>query len=793
MKYIGFLVSLIITITLVYFLDQGVAGVPPMGKLLSPYTGFWQNAEGQEPGWPEQEHLNGLQNEVQVFYDDRRVPHVVAANDHDLYFMQGYLTARDRLFEMEFITRVAAGRLSELFGDVAVEFDRSFRRLGLAYAAEQAVGKMDDDPVMKAVMEAYAAGVNAYISSLTYKDYPVEYKLTNTKPEAWVPLKSALLLKFMALNLTGRDYDFEYTNFLNKYGLETFNILYPNKPEGLEPIIPSGTEYSFDSIPLDTPQYRVPAGMFAYDEHSRPLEKNIGSNNWAVSGSKTSTGKPILCNDPHLQLYAPSIWYEMELNGVYGVTLPGSPCIIIGFNDEVAWGVTNAGMDVRDWYAIQYSDASRTKYLIDGQPVPLNLREEVIHVKGGQPFIDTVRYTAFGPIVYDEEYKQYSNATPLALQWTAHEPSNELRTFFMLNRASDYNDYREALKHYHCPAQNFVFATTTGDIAITQQGKLPKKWPGQGRFVQDGSTAKYLWQGYIPMEHNPTIKNPERGFVSSANQHPTDTAYPYFYNGYYEYDRNRRLNEVLQADSLVTVEDVMALQNDNYSYRAKDLLPFLLESLTQDNRSLYNNEVKQLYAWDYMYDVEKSQPVMFDLIYEELEDFLWDELLPEDTMAMETPDAYVTIQLLKLDTNNVFMDNKSTPKRENSIDVMNVAFAKAMERFAALDTTQWWLYKGTQLQHWVPLLKSFGSDKIKVGGGRHILNANSERHGASWRMVVSMEEPVKAWVVYPGGQSGNPGSHRYHEFVAYWANGQYYEVTRGTQQYPYQFTYKPAP
>ncbi len=788
MKFIKFLVPNLLALVLAFALNGeltiGDKNLPPMGPLLSPFTGFWQNAESKEITWNPDVKLDGLAGSVTVQYDARRVPHVFAQNDEDLYYMQGYLTAQDRLWEMDFITRYASGRISELVGERGLKLDRTNRRMGIAYAAEQAAAHINDNPTSKMVLERYTAGVNAYIASLSDGSLPLEYKIMNYKPELWSAYKTTLLLKYMANNLSGWDKDFEYTNAYNLFGKEITDLLYPDRPAGIDPIIPAGTPYNFPVEALDTPKYTIAKGVFISSEFDGPIRENLGSNNWAVSGSRTNTGFPLLASDPHLGLNLPSIWYEMQLTSpsvnVYGATLPGSPCVIIGFNADAAWGVTNAGMDVRDWYTIKL--LSNDKYLHDGAEKPIVYRYDTIRVKGAADFIDTIRFTHFGPVVYDERFDQNGNTTPLALRWTAHDASDELMTFYGLNRAKTHNDYLKALNYYYCPGQNFVFASHAGDIAIRQQGHFPKKWPEQGRFIMDGSTSDFEWQGFIPFDQNPQVKNPPRGWVSSANQHPADSTYPYYFCGYYEYDRSRRINELLGEDRKYTVEDMKQFQNDNYAYYAKDLVPFLMENVNDLNLNPGQKEVWELLKnWDYNYTADSRAATAFEMIYDTLMVLVWDELQPYDEKGLDAPTGYVTIQVMKAHPEHALMDYKDTRPIEDAADMLNMAFLAGAEKYQDWKANngkepEWWQYKNTTVAHLVPFFKAFSRPMIHMGGNKHILNATDGTHGASWRMVVSLEDEVKAWGVYPGGASGNPGSYYYDAYVDTWAAGEYYEL-----------------
>lgn len=831
-----FLFSLVALVAVIYLLNNKLGKLPALGKLFDPYAGFWQNGEVEKDVFiGGLVVLEGLEAEADVFFDERQVPHIFASNTHDLYFLQGYVTAYHRLWQMEFQTMAAAGRISELIGPQALEFDKEQRRIGMLYAAERSVEAFGQDPLTKSVMEAYADGVNAYISSLEDKDLPVEYKLMGYKPEPWTPLKSALLLKFMAKNLTYRENDFENTNAYKLLGKENFRLLYPEYPDDLDPIIPPSVEYDDAAVKLDS--FHADLGfLLKRSEYDEP-EKGIGSNNWAVSGRRTKTGYPILCNDPHLSLSLPSIWYEIQMSApdvnVYGVSLPGSPNVIIGFNDSIAWGVTNAGRDVKDWYSIEFKDATCDEYKFEDFWLPTNKRIEEIKVKGSETVYDTVIYTHHGPVVYRQESKSGTEGLNLALKWTAHgtshyyeriegekglkpimtekiEVGNELLTFYNLNRSKNYEDYKTAIANYSCPGQNFVFASHANDVAIWQQGDFPARWPEQGRFIMDGSKVKNEWQARIPQEHNAHVLNPERGFVSSANQHPTDSTYPYYYTGVFEYYRNRRINDELRRMSSVSVEDMQQLQLDNYNMTAADFLPVLLtylDSMVFENPEYENRAVEALKAWDYMNNPDEYAPTIFEIWMEELQFFMWDELsldtldpewyygnwwdkenteirkpaLNNGKFDVDYPEPPVLLKLLKTQPYHQLFDHKSTPDiKEAAKNVVYDSFYWAVMKFYDLDKYQlrpleWGKFKATGVRH-LARINPFSVLNIDVGGNRHIVNAMTPTNGPSWRMVVSLGPELKAYGIYPGGQSGNPGSKYYDNAVAKWAAGEYYEL-----------------
>ncbi|MGN6541207.1 MAG: penicillin acylase family protein, partial [Ginsengibacter sp.] len=537
MKIISFIVFGIITVILVLLFNTTMVLPVPFGKLLSPQQGVWQNAEPLNEDYSAKLSFPQLNGKVKVYFDERLVPHVFADNENDAFFVQGYLHAKFRLWQMEFQTRAAAGRLSEVVGPLALEYDRDKRRLGMVYGAENSLKEIEKDPVTLAECDNYTAGVNAYIQSLTESTLPLEYKLMGYKPEKWSNLKSALFLKYMALELAGYERDFEMTNAKSIFSSADFDKIYPIVMDSLDPIVPKGTVFPKPAIEVKIP---ASADSVYYDNNDsttiteqKPNPDN-GSNNWAVSGKKTKSGSPILCNDPHLGLNLPSIWYEMQINtpsyNAYGATFPGAPSIIIGFNDSCAWGFTNAMRDVRDYYEVKFKDETRKEYWFDSSWHPTTFRIEDIKIKNRPNYLDTVAYTNIGPVMYDKNFDGERNTSNknYAVRWKAHDASNELKMFTLLNKAKNYDDYLRAIKYLHTPGQNCIFASKSGDIAIWDQGQFPAKWYRQGDFVMQGSDSSYFWQGIIPQDENPHLVNPERGFVSSANQLPTDTTYPYY-------------------------------------------------------------------------------------------------------------------------------------------------------------------------------------------------------------------------------------------------------------------------
>ncbi|MCP4120295.1 MAG: penicillin acylase family protein [Bacteroidetes bacterium] len=782
MKRIYAVALLLLCVFLIYIFDTGNFNIPPLGKMLSPTHGVWKNAESSKGLNVEHLNISTPDGPVDVYYDERGIPHLFAENEASLYYAQGFVQAKDRLWQMDFQVRVAEGRLSEIIGSEGLEVDRFFRRIGIPKSGGETIDAMSSDPLYNTVVQAYTNGINAYINQLRPTQFPLEYKLANYSPEAWTSEKSVLLLKLMALRLSGTDTDVANTNTLKMIGRDAFDLLFPDFPKDQSPIIPSGTPWKFKPVEMSSP---VNLTQEAYALLPSPIrhQKGIGSNNWAVGKNKTADGGSILCNDPHLGLSFPSIWYEMQLNApginVYGVTIPGSPCIIIGFNESIAWGVTNGSRDVRDWYSVQYKDDSQQEYLLDSTWHMVQERVEVIKVRNAETFIDTVKWTKVGPVVYDESFGSILSNKGLAVQWLALEVSNELSAFYALNKANDHDDYLNALKHYKNPAQNFAFADTKGNVAIKEQGKFKVRDENRGKFIEplNDQNDERLYT-FIPDTHNPHVLNPPRGYVSSANQHPADSTYPYNFGGWYETFRNRRINGLLDSLDDLTVDDMKILQNDNYNLMAEEMLPFLLSGLnTSDLPSGGKAIVDSLNNWNYVNEHYKCAPAYFQDWWIHLKDLLWDEM-SDSTMNLRIPYDYYTFRFLVDHPDHDLIDNKNTEVTEDVELLINESFASMAVNFNTkyADKSSWQYYNAASIQHLMQL-DAFGRFELPIGGSENSINANLGNHGPSWRMIVRLnEEGVKGYAVYPGGQSGNPGDAGYDDFVDEWYSGEYFDL-----------------
>ena len=774
-------VLLILTTMLVYILNKPVGPLPAIGKLLDPVNGCWVSAEPVNKDFSADLKFP-VANNATVWFDNRMVPHIHADNDHDLYFLEGYIHAYFRLWQMDMETRAAGGRVSEVVGEKALAYDRKQRRKGMVYGAENSLKAMEADPRTKAMMDAYTEGVNNYIASLNCRGYPLEYKLIGFAPEPWTNMKTALLLKYMADDLTGSTDDMALTYLRDYLPKEEFDLLYPKRIEGATPVIPSGTVFGKPSLAIPVaPPDSVAFPLFKPTDFGEKREDGKGSNNWAISGSRTASGAAILCNDPHLGLNLPSLWYEVQLQSpgmnVYGASLPGAPGVIIGFNDSLTWGLTNNYRDVKDFYLIKPVEGDKNKYWFAGKQLDFTKRVERIVVKGKPDVIDTIDYTIHGPVTYEaQNAKDGSLRKPLAMCWMGHKGTNELLAVYLLNRAKDYNQFVDAILNFQCPAQNMAYADRAGNIAIWTQGQFVNEWKDQGRFVMNGTDSSTLWGQMIPMRENPHVLNPTQGYVSSANQVTTDSTYPYNYtNSGWVNLRAWRINHLLSGMQKATIDDMFKMQNDTYSDLAAGALPVMLKVLYKPNFVGGGKYIELLKQWDYRLGAESEAATIFQVWWSFLERDTWRDRMgnvPGQTWPLQER----TMQLLQL--NVTAIGNIMTPEQKiNAILCTKVSqsFAETVDSIKKLENTigtDWYKVKNTSVTH-LAKLPAFSFDHLKIGGWGNTINAAKGDHGPSWRMVVQMGKEIEAYGVYPGGQSGNPGSKYYADFLQQWVDGKY--------------------
>ena len=781
-----------------------IGPAPALGAFLDPAHGVWSLARSAELARTASADVPRLAAGVTVLYDDRAVPHIFAANEDDAYRALGYVTARDRLFQLHLQTLAASGRLTELAGPRALELDREMRGLALPRSAERlAAAATADTGRSVRHLRAYADGINAYVRQLPASELPLEFRLTGTRPVEWTLTDSYHLFNRMGWTLAYLALEDDRAAAASRVGMRAAEALFPDDLPIQEPIQPNGQRTArFDFRPLpppgapDTGSARLLAAADAFlpaharERAERDEPRSMASNNWAVSPRRSASGHALLAGDPHLDLTLPSIWYEAHLVvpgalDVYGVTIPGSGAIVIGFNRDVAWTFTNTSADVLDLYAEQVDDAAHpTRYRLDGAWKSLETRvERYLGPRGETIATDTLYFTHRGPM-------RRVGRRWLSMRWTVLEGGTELQAFYEASHARTAAELEDAFgRWFHAPAQNMLAADRGGHIAIRSNGHFPiRPGDGKGSSVRDGTTSAIDWTGWLRPDQHPQSIDPAQGFLASANQQPMDPRVASaWWGGSYDPWRAMRINTLLRADSAVTSDAMRRFQTDPGSARADLFVPYFLGAAqrvlaraTMDTQAARLSEAAGLLGeWDRRYTRDNRRAVLFEGAMQELVRRTWDELIvPGAARRVITPASAVLAELLA-DSASVWWDDRATPAVEQRDDILVASLVASLDGARSTygdpqgDGWRWDRIRRANVHHLLRL-PALSALAIPVQGGPETLSpsAGSGTHGASWRMVVELGPELRAWATYPGGQSGNPVSTRYRDRMALWERGE---------------------
>jgi len=765
--------------------------------LLDPVSGVWGTAGNAVLPRNATVAIPGLEGTVDVRYDDRGVPHIFATTEEDAYRALGYVVARDRLFQLDIQTRAASGRLTELVGARALELDETPRLLGMPRAAEQKLAAVDPKSESRRFLDAYASGVNAYIDSLKPRDYPIEYKLLNARPERWHSINSIHLLNRMGWTLASANPDHMLVRAAALVGDSAARSVFPQHTPIEEPIQPqpgwTAPHDRFETIVAPGAPDRDAIALsslyrrFRTDDPSAESQPAFASNNWAVSPARTKNGYALLAGDPHLELTLPSIWYEVHLVvpgklDIYGVTIPGAPAVVIGFNRDVSWTFTNTAADVMDFYRETVDDSiNPARYRLDGQWRPLSRRIEQYRDQSGRVIhTDTVRYTHRGPITNEHGHW-------VSMRWTVLDPSNEIQALYDASHARNTHEFQDLVsRSFLAPAQNMLVADRHGSIAIRSTGHFPiRAGDGDGETIRDGSTSASDWRGFWPIDRYPQSFDPKQGFLASANQEPEAPEAEFGYLGAdhgYEVWRALRINQLLRADSQVTPDDMIRWQTDPGSTRADRFVPYFIAAAKTErargrSNAALDSAAMLLAQWDRTYALDNQRAVLFEAAMRELSDRTWDEL-NQNGARVATPSTAVLAELLTQPANAWWDDRRTRSVTEDRDDILAQSLAAAYDsvtkEYGAPNAGGWrWdRIRFANIYHLLHI-PAFSALRIPVPGGTGTLtpSTGTGQYGPSWRMVVEMGPEVHAWGTFPGGQSGNPISPRYRDHLAFWERG----------------------
>ncbi len=781
----------------IYAGAQGIGPVPALGAFLDPVNGVWAVAVNAELPAEAVGTIPGLSDSTVVIYDHRRVPHIFAPTQEDAARALGYVIARDRLFQLEFQSRVTEGTVSELVGRRGLSFDRSQRALGLAWSAERQWSTLDSASETFRLASAYAEGVNAWIEQLQPAEIPLEYRLFDARPRVWKPTYTLYLMRQMGYVLAyGRQEEWR-EQVASTVGKEALEALFPIHSAIQEPIVPvEGGEYPrFDIRRIPPPavkdeRRRVATREDESTDHSsllvdtRPYSSPLASNNWAVGPSRSATGHAILAGDPHLELTLPSIWYEAHVvvaddaYDTYGVTFAGSPTIIIGFNRHLAWSFTNTGADVADYYEETFDNPRRpTRYLVDGEWRPLEFRIEQVRGSRGELLAtDTIYHTHRGPV------QDWHDGRRVSLRWTMLENTNTADAIYRGTRATNADEWLEAMQGHGSAPQNGLVADRDGQIAILSAGLYPVR-PGDGRGtnVWDGTSSASDWLGFWKPAERPQAVNPSRGFLSSANQEPLDPRVNDRYLGadWFPPWRAIHINRLLRENDAVTAEDMQRYQLDPGSAQADVFVPALMAAAERLSASAAPDddlvEARALLAeWGRRYTRDDTRAVLFEAAMSQLRRRVWDELGD----SLPWPSETALWQLLQDPTSPWWDDHSTLDRIEDRDEILDASLRGALRevksRYGDPGSGEWrWERRRHANIYHLLRLPSLSSLGLPVQGGPSTLNPSSGSGvwGASWRMVVELGPEIRARSIYPGGQSGNPVSRYYDDRIAEWQAG----------------------
>ena len=777
-----------------------IGPAPALGPFLEPAHGVWAMSRSAELPQTSSVAVVKLGAAVTVVYDERAVPHIFATTEEDAYRGLGYVVARDRLFQLYLQTLAATGRLTEIAGARALPLDREMRGLGLPRAAERAFAAAGDTAAFMKLMTAYADGVNAYVRQMPAAELPLEFRLTGTRPPVWTAIDSYHLLNRMGYTLAYLAVENDRAAATSRVGALAAESLFPDDSPIQEPIQPNGQSAprmdfhalappgapdTSASLLLAAADVFVPSNQQARLNVDDP-PRTMASNNWAVAPSRSASGHALLAGDPHLDLSLPSIWYEAHVVvpgrlDVYGVTIPGAPAIVIGFNRDVAWTFTNTGADVVDYYNEQVDDdAHPSRYQVDGAWRPLERRIERYRGMHGEIVAtDTMYFTHRGPMrrVRDRW---------ISMRWTVLEAGRELGAFYGIAHATSAVQVESIMgASYMAPAQNMLAADRGGHIAIQSTGRFPvRAGDGKGSAVRNGRTSASDWKGALPVAQYPHAVDPAQGYLASANQQPIDPrAASGWWGGNYDPWRAMHINALLRADSSVTLAAMQRFQTDPGSARADLFVRAFLGAAKRTtpgvNAAALANGIRLLAQWDRKYTKDNKRAVLFEEAMRELVRRTWDELAAEgDTRRVATPSTAVLAELLA-DSASTWWDDRSTPQVERRDDILAASLAAAYTTVHAQagepvnDGWRWDRVRFANINHLLRL-PALSALKLPVQGGPETLSPSSGTgtHGSSWRMVVELGTEIKAWAIYPGGQSGNPISTRYDDRIPPWTKGE---------------------
>ena len=745
--------------------------------------------KGALPKYNGEQIIPGLKNEVTVYRDERGMPHIYAENEYDLYFATGYIMSQERLWQMDLIRRATTGRLSEIFGDEYIQTDLFLRSLDMTAKSKMILSNAQKNIIE--CMQAYADGVNAYISDAGRK-LPPEFRILSYKPDNWSLEDIANIIGYMGWDLASGNLSADIFNYrlVQKIGAQKAGELIPDWKVECATVYPDfrlGDENLKEAETFIASLDKLKAlGIHSFS----------GSNNWAVNGSRSVTGKPIFSNDMHLGLNSPGIWIQMhqvvpgKLN-VTGVIVPGEPFVVAGHNENIAWGMTNLMVDDIDLFSEKINPEDENQYYLNGEWRDMMLRKEIIKSKKGRVDTLTLKFTHRGPII--SGFNNIDDAV-LSMRWSGYDESDELKTVFELNRASGWEDFKTALSYFRSISQNVAYADVNGNIGIAIAGGIPVR-KDYGSIIRSGETDEYDWKGYVSPQHLPFSYNPENGYVSSANNKTVTDDYPFYISfRFYVPYRINRIRQMIEEKDKLGIEDFKRLVTDQHSDFAALLTPYILKlkdrlpEMNSTEQAAFNT----LEKWDYEMNSSKTSPSVFEfftkcfsrnLLADELGDLY-------DKLPTQLRDYYI-YRILIIGPDE-WVNNVNTPETETLDDIIFKSFKDGISILndnygSEISNWTWGNILKITLEHPMGSVKMLdrlfhlNSDTYAMGGSSHtVCPATYEEgfkvtDGASERHIYNTADWDESYTVIPTGNSGIPASEFYLSQTKTYVEGRFYK------------------
>ncbi len=735
--------------------------------------------------------ISGLHQGVDIVRDANDIPHIYAKDKADAIFALGYVHAQDRLWQMDFQRRVGSGRLSEVLGPATIDTDKFIRTLGVYRASQQALSHLD--PETRSLLDAYVAGINAYIAHHRGA-WPPEYVVLGVKPEPFTAADVIAWAKMMSWDLSGNWSDELLRARLiaklqPKDPQKLVATLWPAYPKDGPVVVPDFTAL-YRALPLDALVAAAPP----------PAPPGLGSNDWVVDGAHTASGKPLLANDPHLALDAPSLWYLAQISApglnVIGGTLPGTPAVLLGRNDRIAWGFTNTGPDTQDLFMEKVDPSDPSRYLTPSGSEPFQTRREVIHVKGQADVVLNVRTTRHGPVISDvassaaQVAKEQGPGVVLAMQWTALEPDDTtIQAVMEMNTSQNWDQFKAALRDFVTPEQNIVYADVDGNIGYYAPGRIPIRKSGEGTVPVPGWTGAYDWVGTVPFDALPHTFDPADGQVVTANDKVVPDGYPYYLTRDWTVPyRAERIQSLLAANPKATVDTMERIQADQTSLLARAFLPTL--RAVSPGSDLARRAQAQLVGWDGNMARNEAAPLIFAAWYR-----AFSKRVYADEMG-DLFDAYYGFHPRFLEhvltSDPSWCDDVRTPGVETCPQQARAALQDAVDELAksyGKDPTRWrWgvahealsahqVFTNTPLKGLFDLLVPNGGGAYTVDVGRYDMGDAKHPYrqivGPGYRAVYDLSQAGTSRFIQTTGQSGNALSRHYRDFLRRWRDVKY--------------------